>query len=85
MPPASDAAPMINPPCEALRLDLENPRLRLRIPSEIQDLKSRDPVAARDWREQTRSAFEAYIRRGYEVRELIRGDDGSRYLLSHAE
>jgi predicted GNAT superfamily acetyltransferase len=74
-------APFINAPDEPLRLDLEASRVWLRIPSEIQAVKERDAVAARRWREHTRAAFEAYLGRGYEVRELVREADASRYLL----
>jgi chorismate synthase len=77
--------PVINPEGESPRLDLTEARLWLRIPSEIQKLKERDAVAARRWREYTRTAFEAYLSRGYEVRELVRDEDGSRYLLSSAD
>jgi predicted GNAT superfamily acetyltransferase len=82
-PPTDDLrdAPLINAPDEPLRLDLAEPRVSLRIPAEIQQLKERDAVAARRWREHTRAAFEAYLGRGYEVRELIRDDAESRYLL----
>lgn len=86
--PARDAAtaipahaPLINPPGEALRLDLEDAQVTLRIPAEIQTLKEEDAVAARRWREHTRAAFEAYLGRGYEVRELVRDAGESRYLL----
>jgi chorismate synthase len=79
---AVEDAPLINPEGEPLRLDLVAPRLWLRIPPDIQALKERDAVAARRWREHTRAALEAYLARGYEVRDLIRGRDESRYMLS---
>lgn len=77
-------APEINPDGGAPRLDLREPQLWLRVPAEIQKLKETDAVAARRWREYTRSAFEAYLSRGYEVRELERQGEGSRYLLVRA-
>lgn len=75
-------APLVNPEGEPLHLDLEAPHVWLRIPPDIQALKERDAVAARRWREHTRVALEAYLSRGYEVRDLVRGRDESRYLLS---
>ena len=75
-------APLINPEGEGLRLDLVSSDVWLRIPSDIQALKGRDAVAARRWREHTRAALEAYLARGYEVRDLVRLPNESRYLLS---
>ena len=82
--PVVDAgdAPVINPDGAAADLDLGAPRLRLRIPADIQALKAADPDAAVQWRAATRTAFEAYFARGYEAVELLReGADGSSYLL----
>jgi predicted GNAT superfamily acetyltransferase len=73
--------PVLNPAGEAPRLDVAEDGVWLRIPPEIQKLKEQDAVAARRWREQTRSAFEAYLGRGYVVSELVRDEVGSRYLL----
>lgn len=81
-PPAAVTAPFINPPGEAPRLDLEDERVALRVPGEIQELKSRDAVAARRWRDQTRAGFEAYFGRGYEAVEVVRGEEESAYVLS---
>lgn len=72
---------LINPVGQGLRMDLTAPTVMLRIPSEIQDVKERDAVTARRWREHTRTAFEAYLGRGYEVTDLVRGESESRYLL----
>ncbi|HSK20471.1 MAG TPA: GNAT family N-acetyltransferase [Longimicrobiales bacterium] len=77
-----EEALLINPEGEPLRLDLVGPHLWLRIPPDIQALKERDAVAARRWREHTRAALEAYLGRGYEVRDMVRGADESRYVLS---
>jgi predicted GNAT superfamily acetyltransferase len=77
-----DGGEVVNPEDRALRLDLSAPRVWLRVPGDIQTLKTRDPDAARRWREDTRAAFEAYLARGYEVRDLVRGGEGGRYLLT---
>jgi predicted GNAT superfamily acetyltransferase len=75
-------APVINPEGGAVDLDLDAPRLRLRIPADIQALKAADPAAAVEWRAATRTAFEAYFARGYEAVALLReGPAGSSYLL----
>jgi predicted GNAT superfamily acetyltransferase len=74
-------APLVNSGADAPRLDHDEPQLWLRIPPAIQQLKERDAVAARRWREYTRAAFETYLRRGYVVTDLVRDEEGSRYLL----
>jgi predicted GNAT superfamily acetyltransferase len=76
-----DGGEVVNPEDGALRLDLTAPRVWLRVPGDIQTLKTRDPDAARQWREDTRAGFEAYLARGYQVRDLVRGKEGGRYLL----
>jgi predicted GNAT superfamily acetyltransferase len=85
-PPAASEVgrvPVINGDPARPRLDLAAPRLRLRIPADIQALKAADPAAARRWREWTRPAFEAYLGRGYEVVELIRESEAtSSYILA---
>jgi predicted GNAT superfamily acetyltransferase len=80
-PVGYDDGEEINPGGGALRFDLTAPRVWLRVPGDIQTLKGRDPESARRWREETRAAFEAYLGRGYEVRELVRDGEGGRYLL----
>jgi predicted GNAT superfamily acetyltransferase len=82
--PAVDGAgtPVVNPAGGALRLDLADEIVRVRIPADIQTLKARDAVAARRWRTETRAAFEAYLGRGYEVMEVERGSDESCYVLA---
>ena len=62
-------------------LALDAPRLLLAIPAAIQALKRADAARARDRRAVTRAAFEAYVRRGYEVVEYVRGGDVGFYLL----
>lgn len=85
LPGPAAEAPVVNPGTDAPRLDHHERQLWLRIPPEIQKLKERDAVAARRWREYTRAAFEAYLGRGYEVTDLVRDEEGSRYLLEGGE
>jgi predicted GNAT superfamily acetyltransferase len=72
--------PVINPAGEP-DLELDQPRIWLRIPAQIHELKERDEVAARRWREHTRAAFETYFGRGYEARDVVRVQEGAQYLL----
>ena len=51
------------------------------VPPNIQALKSAAPALAARWREATRTVFQRYLSRGYEVCDLIRGARVSRYLL----
>jgi predicted GNAT superfamily acetyltransferase len=82
-------APVVNPvhfagdlPCSAAPdLDQTEPRIRIAIPSRIQDLKNADPALARDWRAATRAAFERYLGRGYSATEFVRGDGVGYYVL----
>lgn len=46
---------------------LEDPRLALPIPSQVQELKRSDLGLARAWRQATRRAFQTYLGRGYRV------------------
>ena len=62
-------------------LHLDAPRVRVAIPAGIQQLKSRSPEAAREWRRVTRLAFESYFARGYVARALVRRGAWSEYLL----
>jgi predicted GNAT superfamily acetyltransferase len=83
LPPAG--ARRLNPDPAAPELGLDEPSLLLRIPADIQRLRAADPGAAARWRSWTRPVFEAYIARGYEVRELYREDaDWSSYLLARS-
>jgi predicted GNAT superfamily acetyltransferase len=54
------------------RLDLDDPRIRVAIPSPIQTIKRERAHVAMAWRRTTREAFEAYLGRGYEVVEAVR-------------
>lgn len=50
--------------------------VRVGVPGDIQDLKQRDPAAAKAWRLGTRRAFEHYLGQGYAVRRFCRQPDG---------
>ena len=74
-----------------VRLDLTDSRVGVAIPSDIGAVMSRDPSLAMEWREATRRALVHYLERGYEVRELMRGDAATTglagvatYWLEHA-
>lgn len=62
-------------------LGLDAPFLTVALPADIQALKERDGALARQWRESTREALAHYLERGWEVRELVRAGEVSRYLL----
>ncbi len=66
-------------------LSLTAPAIRLAIPADIQELRSRSPEVALDWRRTTRAAFEAYLGRGYAAIDLVRGPECSSYVLELAE
>jgi predicted GNAT superfamily acetyltransferase len=85
-PPAPPAdARRINAEPARPELELDAPQLLLRIPADIQQVRSTDPGAARLWRGWTRPVFEAYLARGYEVRELYRENaEWSAYLLARS-
>jgi predicted GNAT superfamily acetyltransferase len=61
--------------------DVEATVVSVAIPADLDALRDRDTPLAVDWRTTTRHAFETYLERGYEVRELIRDDATSRYLM----
>ncbi len=58
-------------------VDHAQERVRIEIPDRIQALKIRSPQAGALWRSSTRSAFELYLGRGYEVEGFYR-DGGER-------
>jgi predicted GNAT superfamily acetyltransferase len=60
------------PRSEEPRLGLNDERLRIRIPSAIQQLKAAEPALALEWRARTRAAFEHYLARGWEATGLQR-------------
>lgn len=74
------------PHCDTVDTTLDDTRIALLIPSSIQDVKTRDREAAVAWRARTRTAFEAYLQRGYVVTELVRrGEQVSAYILDRAQ
>lgn len=74
------------PHCGAVDTTLDAPRLALLIPGSIQALKTGDRNAALAWRACTRTAFEAYLERGYVVTELVRQDEQvSVYILEASQ
>jgi predicted GNAT superfamily acetyltransferase len=62
-------------------LQLDAPSVRVAIPVDIQQLKARSPLAAREWRRVTRLGFETYFARGYVARAIVRRDGWSEYIL----
>jgi chorismate synthase len=66
-------------------LELCDPRLILPVPGHLDAMMGADLPLAIRWREVTREAFLHYLSRGYEVREFVRGDPVSAYLLVNAE
>ena len=62
-------------------LSLDQNRILVSIPAEISRLMADDPALALAWREVTRAVFTHYLDAGWEVRELLRGDPTSDYLL----
>lgn len=60
-----------------VRFGLTDSRVDVAIPSDIGAVMSRDPALAVAWREATRDVLVHYLERGYEVRELIRGDEAT--------
>jgi chorismate synthase len=62
-------------------LELDHPRLLVPVPVDSQEMTvARLPLAVR-WREVTREAFLHYLSRGYQVREFVRGEQASGYVL----
>lgn len=62
-------------------LGLSDARLRVAIPADISRIMAASMELAVAWREVTRSVLTHYLERGYEVRELVRGERTSDYLL----
>jgi predicted GNAT superfamily acetyltransferase len=69
------------------RLHLDQPRILVAVPTQIQELKSHRPELALRWREATRKVLTHYLSRGWEVQALQgRADDPcARYLLVRPE
>jgi predicted GNAT superfamily acetyltransferase len=72
------------PESDEPNLHLDAPRVRLAIPADIQQLKSRSPELAREWRRVTRLAFESYLARAYVARALVRRGAHSEYILERS-
>lgn len=56
--------------------------VRVPIPSNIDTLKAADPGLAVGWRTATRRVFTHYLDAGFEVREFVRGERTSDYLVA---
>jgi chorismate synthase len=63
---------------------IDEPAVRIAIPSDIQTLKQRDLPLAREWRQHTRAAFEHYLARGYVVTDVVHADGRSSYVLERS-
>ena len=62
-------------------LDRADPVLAVCIPGSIVEVQEGSLEVAVAWRAATRAVFSEYLARGYEVRELLRGQPCSRYLM----
>lgn len=62
-------------------LGVDADALLVAIPSDIGAIMSAAPDLALEWREATRSAFVQYVGQGWEVREVLRRETTSDYLL----
>jgi predicted GNAT superfamily acetyltransferase len=63
-------------------LDLPHERVKVAIPADVSRVMADSMEAAVAWRDATRTALTHYLDRGYEVRELLRGQRTSDYLLT---
>ena len=83
-PRALDCAPGEAPLPEpgAPVLDLDAPRIRVAVPSDISEVMATSMELAVAWRQASREALTHYLDRGYEVREFLRGPRTSDYLLT---
>jgi predicted GNAT superfamily acetyltransferase len=54
-----------------IRLNLEDEKLLVEIPTDLNALKRQDPEAAVQWRLETREIFRSYLARGYLVSEFF--------------
>lgn len=60
------------------------PRLLIRIPPSLQELKARDIALAAEWRVTTRAALETCLARGYIVTDAVRMPEGPCLILTYA-
>jgi len=67
--------------CDDPRTDLEADRLLLAIPAHFARVRAAGPALVARWRAVTRTAFEAYLRRGWQVVDFVRMGESSAYLL----
>jgi len=70
-----------DPVCTAADLSLDDERLLVAIPADIQRLKAASLELALAWRAETRAALTAYFERGYSATALLRFGTWSAYLL----
>ncbi len=66
-------------------LSLEDPRVLVPVPADVNLVMGTDLDLAVRWREATRKVLTHYFSRGYEAREFIRGERVSYYLLGREE
>lgn len=69
------------PEPDEVRLDLDGGRVTVAIPEDISEIMAESIELALAWREATRAAFLHYLERGYEVREVLKGERATRYVL----
>jgi predicted GNAT superfamily acetyltransferase len=67
--------------CDDARTDLDADRLLLAIPASVQRVRAADPVLVTRWRAVVRAGFEGYLRRGWQVADVVRGGEWSAYVL----
>lgn len=77
---ATESSPFLRP--GEPRLGLQEPRVHLPIPRDIDAIMVADQGLARAWRHATRAVFQDYMGRGYQVRELIPQGSVSQYILA---
>lgn len=75
------AASALDDPADGAALDLDADTVTVAVPADVTALMARDMAAAVAWREATRAALVHYLDRGWEVRDFVRGDPVSRYVL----
>ena len=78
---ASPSSVSYHPSPGVVELDLGNDWISVAIPSDVGTLMDEDLDLAQAWRIATRAALRHYMGLGYEVREFVRGQSVSRYLL----
>jgi len=62
-------------------LGLADPRVLVPVPADLEEMMAARMALAVRWRQVTREVFLRYLSLGYEVREFLRGDLVSEYLL----